>query len=45
MAGLLDLLGWDGLTAAEQASPVTGAAAGLAAVLLIHALFGGRRRR
>jgi hypothetical protein len=45
MAGLLDLLGWDGLTAAEQAFAVTGAAAGLAAVLLIRALFGGRRRR
>ena len=45
MAGLWDLLGWPGLTAAEQACAVTGAATGLAAVLLARALFGGRRRR
>ena len=45
MAGLWDLLGWPGLTAAEQACAVTGAAAGLAAVLLARGLFGGRRRR
>jgi hypothetical protein len=45
MAGLWDLLGWDGLTAAEQAFAVTGAAAGLAAVLLVRVLFGSRRHR
>jgi uncharacterized membrane protein YdcZ (DUF606 family) len=45
MAGLCDLLGWHGLTAAEQACAVTGAAAGLAAWLLARVLFGGRRRR
>jgi hypothetical protein len=45
MAGLWDLLGWPGLTAAEQACAVTGAATGLAAVLLARALFSGRRRR
>ena len=44
MAGLWDLLGWPGLTAAEQACAVIGAT-GLAAVLLVRALFGGRRRR
>ena len=44
MAGLWDLLGWDGLTAAEQALAVAGAAAGLAAWLLVRVLFGGRRR-
>jgi hypothetical protein len=45
MAGLLDLLGWDGLTVAEQACAVAGSAAGLAAILLARALFGGRGRR
>jgi hypothetical protein len=45
MAGLLDLLGWEHLTGAEQAWAVTGAAAGLAAWLLALALFGGRRQR
>jgi hypothetical protein len=45
MASLVDLLGWDGLTAAEQACAVAGAAAGLAAVLLTRAVFGGRGRR
>ena len=45
MAGLWDLLGWPCLTAADQACAVTGAASGLAAVLLVRALFGGRRRR
>jgi hypothetical protein len=44
MAGLWDLLGWRGLTAAEQACAVTGAAAGLAAWLLVRVLLGGRRR-
>jgi hypothetical protein len=45
MAGLWDLLGWDGLTVAEQACAVTGAAAGLAAWLVVRVLFGGRRHR
>jgi hypothetical protein len=41
----LDFLGWDGLTAAEQAAAVGGACLGLAAWLLARALFGGRRHR
>jgi hypothetical protein len=45
MASLLDRLGWGGLTAAEQAFAVAGAAAGLAAWLLVRVLVGGRRRR
>ena len=44
-AAFLDFLGWDGLTAAEQAGAVGGACLGLAAWLLARALFGGRRRR
>ena len=44
-AAFLDLLGWDGLTAAEQAAAVGGAGLGLAAWLLARALFGGRRHR
>jgi hypothetical protein len=45
MAALVDRLGWDGLTAAEQAWAVTGAVAGLAAALVARALIVGRRRR
>jgi hypothetical protein len=45
IAGLLDLLGWGQLTAAEQAGALDGACLGLAAWLLARALFGGRRRR
>ena len=45
MAGLLDWLGWDGLTAAEQAWAVAGAVAGLAAALVARALLASRRRR
>jgi hypothetical protein len=45
MAGLWDRLGWEHLTAAEQAFAVTGGGAGLAAWLLARAVFGGRRRR
>jgi hypothetical protein len=41
---LVELLGWDGLTAAEQALAVYGAGVGLALVLLVRALFGGRGR-
>ena len=44
-AAFLDVLGWDGLTAAEQAAAVGGACLGLAAWLLTWALLGGRRRR
>jgi hypothetical protein len=45
MTAFLDFLGWDGLTAVEQASALGGACLGLAAWLLARALFGGRRRR
>jgi hypothetical protein len=43
-AAFLDFLGWDGLTAAEQAGALGGACLGLAAWLLARALLGGRRR-
>jgi hypothetical protein len=42
---VLDFLGWDGLTAAEQAAALGGAFLGLAAWLLARALLGGRRHR
>jgi len=42
---LLQLFGWDGLTAAERAGAVCGAAGGLLAVLVARVLFGGRGRR
>jgi hypothetical protein len=45
IAGLLDLLGWGQLTAAEQAAALGGACLGLAAWLLARAVFRGRRRR
>ena len=44
-AAFLDFLGWDGLTAAEQAAALSGACVGLAAWLLARAVFGGRRHR
>ena len=45
-AAFLDVLGWEQLTAAEQASALVGACLGLAAWLLARALFrGGRRQR
>ena len=44
-AAVLDILGWDQLTAAEQAGALAGACVGLAAWLLARVLFGGRRRR
>jgi hypothetical protein len=44
-ATFLDFLGWDRLTAAEQASAVGGAGLGLAAWLLARVLLGGRRQR
>jgi hypothetical protein len=45
MAGLWDLLGWQGLTATEQTCAVAGACLGLAVWLLARALFGGWRQR
>ena len=44
-AAFLDFLGWDGLTAAEQAGALSGACVGLAVWLLARALFRGRSRR
>ena len=44
-AAFLDFLGWEQLTAAEQAGAVGGACPGLVAWLLARALFGGRRQR
>jgi hypothetical protein len=44
-AAVLDILGWDQLTPAEQACAVGGACMGLAAWLLARVLFGGRRHR
>jgi hypothetical protein len=42
---VLDFLGWDQLTAAEQAAAVAGACLGLAVWLLARALFAGRRHQ
>jgi hypothetical protein len=44
-AALLDFLGWDQLTAAEQAGALAGACLGLAAWLLARVVFGRRRQR
>jgi hypothetical protein len=44
-AAVWDVLGWNGLTAAEQAAALGGACLGLAAWLLVRAVFGGRRQR
>jgi hypothetical protein len=44
-AAFLDFLGWEQLTAAEQASAVGGACLGLVAWLVARGLFGGRRHR
>ena len=44
-AAFLDFLGWNGLTAAEQAAALAGACLALAAWLLARAVFGGRRHR
>jgi hypothetical protein len=44
-AAFWDFLGWDQLTAAEQAAAIGGAGLGLAAWLLARTLFGGRRQR
>ena len=45
MAAFLDVLGWNGLTAAEQAGAVGGACLGLACWLLARVVLGGRRQR
>jgi hypothetical protein len=44
-AAFLDFLGWDQLTAVEQAAALGGACLGLAAWWLGRILFGGRRQR
>jgi hypothetical protein len=44
-AAFLDFLGWEHLTAAEQAAALGGACLGLAAWVVARVLFGGRRRR
>jgi hypothetical protein len=44
-AAFLDFLGWEQLTAAEQAAALGGACIGLTAWLLARTLFGGRRHR
>jgi hypothetical protein len=45
MTAFLDVFGWDGLTAGEQAAALVGALVGLAASLLACAVVGGRRHR
>ena len=45
IAAFLDFLGWNGLTAAEQAAALAGAGLGLAVWLLARALVDGRRQR
>ena len=44
-AGFLNFVGWDQVTAAEQAAALAGAGLGLTAWLLARALLGGRRHR
>jgi hypothetical protein len=44
-AAFLDFLGWDGLTAAEQAGALGGACLGLAVWLVARAVVGGRSHR
>ena len=44
-AAFLDFLGWEQLTAVEQAAALSGACLGLATWLLTRAVFDGRRRR
>jgi hypothetical protein len=43
-AAFLDFLGWNRLTAAEQAGALGGACLGLAAWLAARVMFGGRRQ-
>jgi hypothetical protein len=44
-AAFPDFLGWDQLTAAEQAAALGGACLGLVAWLVARVVFGGRRQR
>jgi hypothetical protein len=44
-AAFVDFLGWNQLTAAEQAGALVGACLGLAAWLLARVVVGGRRHR
>jgi hypothetical protein len=44
-AAFVDFLGWEQLTAAEQANAVGGACLGLSAWLVARVVFGGQRRR
>jgi hypothetical protein len=44
-AAFWDFFGWEQLTTAEQAAALGGAGLGLAAWLLVRAVFGGRRQR
>ena len=44
-AAFLDFLGWNGLTATEQAAALGGGCLGLAVWLVARALLGGRRHR
>jgi hypothetical protein len=44
-AAFLDVLGWKGLTAVEQAAAVGGGCLGLAVWLVARALLGGRSHR
>jgi predicted membrane-bound mannosyltransferase len=44
-AAVLDFLGWEQLTAAEQTAALAGGCLGLVAWLLARALFGGRGQR
>jgi hypothetical protein len=44
-ATVLDVLGWDQLSGAEQAAALAGACLGLATWLLARVVFGGRRHR
>ena len=44
-AAFVDFLGWEQLTATEQAAALAGAGLGLSAWLLARAVFGGRRQR
>jgi hypothetical protein len=44
-AAVWNVLGWEQLTAAEQAAALGGTCLGLAAWLLVRALFGGRSKR
>jgi hypothetical protein len=45
MTAFLDFLGWEQLTAAEQAAALAGACLGLTAWLVARAVFRGRRQR